>query len=575
MAGFLKSPCDEGVIRSAPDAGSCPRQVGPWILAATILGSSLVFIDGTVVNVALPALQADLHANVAGVQWVFEAYALFLAALILVGGSLGDRFGRRRILAIGTLLFAAASAAAGLSLRVEEVIAARAIQGIGGALLTPGSLAIISAGFSPKERGRAIGTWAGFTAMTSAVGPMLGGWLVDHYSWRWVFFINLPLALIVLWITFWRVPESRDMGVAKLDWPGALTATVGLGALVYGLIQSATLGLTHPIVLGTVSAGLVVLVACLLVEANSQAPMMPLSLFRSRTFSGANLLTLLLYSALSGALFFVPFNLIQVQGYSATAAGASFLPFIVIMFLLSRWSGGLATRYGPRLPLVVGPTVAAIGFALFALPGIGGSYWTTFFPASVILGLGFAITVAPLSTAVMAAVEMRHAGLASGVNNAVSRIAGLLAIAVMSIVLLHIFAASMDGRLAPLRLPPEVRQALDQQKSRLAYATVPTGLNDGMATQVRRAIDESFVAGFRGVSLVAAGLALASALAAGLMIENRSEAIPSRDRGQAPRPVASRGRAPETSASLHPAGALRDGGLSDSEGRGGTRSGEG
>ncbi len=484
----------------------------------------MVFIDGTVVNVALPALQADLRADVTGVQWVFEAYALFLAALILVGGALGDRYGRRRIFAIGTVVFAGASAAGGLSHQVEQVILARAVQGIGGALLTPGSLAIISASFSAEQRGRAIGTWSGFSAMTSAVGPVLGGWLVDHFSWRGVFFINLPLALVVLGLAVWRVPESRDVEAgARLDWPGALTATLGLGGVVYGLIESNRLGLSHPMVLGTVAGGLALLLACAVIEAHSHAPMIPLGLFGSRTFSGANLLTLLLYGALSGALFFVPFNLIQVQGYSATAAGASLLPFIAIMFALSRWSGGLVVRYGARRPLMVGPGIAAVGLALFAVPGIGGSYWTTFFPASVVLGLGMAITVAPLSTAVMGAVEVRHAGLASGINNAVARTAGLLAIAVMSIFLLHAFTAALDHHLAPLKLPVATRQALDQQRSRLTSVQVPAGLSDELAAQVRRGIDESFVAGFRLVTLISAGLALASALGAGLLISDRRE----------------------------------------------------
>jgi EmrB/QacA subfamily drug resistance transporter len=484
----------------------------------------MVFIDGTVVNVALPALQADLRADVTGVQWVFEAYALFLAALILVGGALGDRYGRRRIFVIGTVIFAGASLAGGLGQQVEQVILARAVQGIGGALLTPGSLAIISASFSAEQRGRAIGTWSGFSAMTSAVGPVLGGWLVDHFSWRGVFFINLPLALVVVGLALWHVPESRDVKAgARVDWPGALTVTLGLGGVVYGLIESNRLGLSHPMVVGTVAAGLALLLACVLIEARSHAPMIPLGLFRSRTFSGANLLTLLLYGALSGALFFVPFNLIQVQGYSATAAGASLLPFIAIMFALSRWSGGLVVRYGARRPLMVGPAIAALGLALFALPGIGGSYWTTFFPASAVLGLGMAITVAPLSTAVMGAVDVRHAGLASGINNAVARTAGLLAIAVMSIFLLLAFTSALERHLAPLRLPAETRLAIDQQRSRLADIQVPAGLSDELAARVRRGVDESFVAGFRFVTLIAAGLALASGLGAGLLISDRRE----------------------------------------------------
>ena len=276
-------------------------------------------------------------------QWVVEAYALLLAALMLVGGSLGDRFGRRRVFAVGVTLFALASAWYGMASTAGQFIVARGAQGVGGALLVPGSLAIISASFSDERRGRAIGTWSGFTAMTTAIGPVLGGWLVDNLSWRWVFFINIPLAVIVLLILWARVPESRNEDhVVQLDWPGAILVTVGLGTLVYGLIESANLGLGHPLVLGSVATGVLALAAFVFVEARSRAPMMPLTLFGSRTFSGANIVTLLLYSALGGALFFLPFNLIQVQGYSATEAGASFLPLILVIFLLSRWAGGLA-----------------------------------------------------------------------------------------------------------------------------------------------------------------------------------------------------------------------------------------
>ena len=530
MTTIAKAPCDEGVIEAGRGGGAAAAPVGAagrWVLAATILGSSMAFIDGTVVNVALPTLQRDLGATAAGVQWVVQAYALFLAALILVGGSLGDHFGRKRIYVVGVSLFTLASVGCGVAADVGQLIAFRAAQGVGGALLVPGSLAIISAAFANgEERGRAIGTWSGFTSITSALGPVLGGWLVDNASWRWVFLINVPVAAAVLALTLRHVPESRDPGAARgargLDWTGAGLATVGLGALVYGLTEAPNRGWGDRLVVAALAVGVAALIGFLLVEWRGRSPMMPLDLFRSRTFSGTNGLTLLLYGALGGALFFFPFNLIQVQGYGSTAAGAAFLPMILIMFGLSRWAGGLIGRFGARPPLIVGPTIAALGFALFARPGIGGSYWTTFFPAIVVLGIGMAITVAPLTTAVMGAVEDRHAGLASGINNAVSRTAGLLAIAVFGIVVANAFGTGLEDRLDDLDLPSEARTALDDQRDRLAGAEVPADLEEGTRTAAARAVDEAFLGGFRLVMLLGAGMALASAAIAVLFIEGKA-----------------------------------------------------
>jgi EmrB/QacA subfamily drug resistance transporter len=529
----LKPPCDEGVVKSREAAAPCALASGPWILAATILGSAMAFIDGTVVNVALPQIQARLNATAIDAQWIVESYALFLAALILVGGSLGDHYGRRRIFTLGVVMFAAASVLCGLASSPEQLIVARAVQGVGGALLVPGSLAIISASFEEERRGRAIGTWSGFSGITAAIGPVLGGYLVDNVSWRAAFFINVPLAVVVLWISFRHVPESRDPDARRLDIPGAVLTTLALGGVVYGLIESQNSGFTDPRVLVSLALGVAALVAFVFVEGRVEEPMMPLSLFRSRNFAGANLLTLFLYAALGGSLYYLPFNLIQVHGYSATAAGSAFLPFVLITFVLSRWAGGLVTRYGAKLPLVIGPTITAAGFVLFALPGTEGSYWTTFFPAVVVMGLGMALVIAPLTTTALTSVSGRHAGLASGVNNAVSRTASLLCIPVLGIFVFMTFSTQLDTETKELGLPQEARQQLEAEKVDLAGAEVPEGLDSGTAAAVQRAIDEAFVAGYRVAMLIAAGLAVASAVVAGIMIEGKGRAVESREPGRA------------------------------------------
>jgi EmrB/QacA subfamily drug resistance transporter len=522
MTMLIKSPCEESAALTAEGTGQTTYR-GPWVLIATILASSIAFIDGTVVNVALPALQTGLHASASQIQWVVEAYALLLASLLLLGGSLGDLYGRRKIFLCGVALFAIASSWCGLAPSIGSLIVARGVQGIGAALLVPGSLAIISATYSEDQRGRAIGTWSAFTAVTASIGPVLGGWLVAHVSWRWVFFINLPMAVVVILLSLWKVPESRDETASRnVDWPGAALATFGLGAITYALINYSAAGSNssagssggslaasgHEAVLwGLGLAGLVALLCFVFVESRSPAPMVSLHLFRSRDFSGANLLTFLLYAPFGGVLFFLPLDLIQVQHYSATEAGAALVPMILLIFILSRWSGGLVVRYGAKLPLTIGSLVAAAGFALFLRPGIGGFYWSTFFPAVFVLGLGMAIVVAPLTTAVMESVSSEEAGVASGVNNAVSRIASLLAVAVFGLVLSAGFNRALDGSLAQIEISPALRQDVETQRSKLAGAEIadPT---------VQRAFDEAFVAGYRDVIWVSVGLALLSALSA-------------------------------------------------------------
>jgi EmrB/QacA subfamily drug resistance transporter len=519
MTTAVRAPCDELAIQRGAKATPCAASAQRWVLVAAILGSSMAFIDGTVVNVALPAIQRDLGATVFEAQWVVESYALFLAALLLVGGSLGDRFGRRRVFAIGVAIFGAASLACAASRGVQQLIAARAVQGVGAALLVPGSLALISASFAERERGRAIGTWSGFSGITAALGPVLGGYLVDHLSWAWAFLVNVPLALGVLAIAWTRVPESRNPHApAALDLRGALLATLGLGGVVYAFIEAPTRHWDSPSVLLALLGGVAALIGFVVTEWRAAAPMLPLTFFRNRNFAGTNLLTLLLYAALGGGLFFLPLNLIQVQRYSATAAGAALLPFILIMFVLSRWAGRLVDQFGPRWPLVIGPLIAAAGFAAFALPGAAGSYWRSFFPAIVVLGFGMTVTVAPLTTTVMNAVGRDAAGTASGINNAVSRVAALLAIAMFGSLMAWAFNGSLRDALQAAHVPPGVAGLVQSQRSMLAAMALPPGLDAASAAAIRQAVAEAFVAGFRWIMGGSAALALASAAIAAVFV---------------------------------------------------------
>lgn len=524
MSNIGKPPCEEGVILDGEPAAPCSAPSRRWTLIAAILGSSLAFIDGTVVNVTLPAIQRELGATTSDAQWIMESYALFLASLLLVGGALGDRFGRKRVFMLGVALFTLASIGCSLSSAVGPLIAARTIQGIGAALLVPGSLALISATYPQSERGAAIGTWSAFSGMAAAIGPVIGGFLVEHYSWTWAFLVNVPMGAVLLAICVLKVPESRgDMDAGPIDVLGASLVTVGLAGLVFAFIEAPARGWVAMPIWGAAATGVVAMLLFVRVEMRVASPMLPMGLFRDRNFAGANVLTLLLYAALGGSLFFLPLNLIQVQGYGATAAGAALLPFIAIMFLMSRWSGSLVDRFGSRLPLVVGPVIASAGFAMLALPSIGGSYWATFFPATCVLGLGMSITVAPLTTTVMNAVGKELAGTASGVNNAVSRAAALLAIALFGFVLVVVFNATLDGWLGDLQAPEALVSAIVAQREKLAGMAIPAGYPDTTAAALRHAVSMSFVAGFRGVMLISSALALLSALSAWLFIEGRQQ----------------------------------------------------
>jgi EmrB/QacA subfamily drug resistance transporter len=510
---------------------------GKRVLLATILASSMAFIDGTALNVALDAIQRGLGASGAELIWIVNAYLLLLAALLLLGGSLGDHFGRNRVFGTGIVLFAGASLVCGFAPTAGVLIAARVVQGVGGALMVPGSLAILTATFPADKRGGAIGTWSAFSTLTTIAGPALGGALASAGLWRGVFFINVPLAVIAL-TALTRVPETRDEDAPRaLDYPGTVLIALGLGGLTYGAIAlgqgggSGTGGIggtSTQLDLAILLGGVAALVAFVVVEWRSPHPMVRLTLFRSRTFTGTNLMTFFLYGALSGALFFLPLNLIQVQGYSALLAGFAVLPQALLLMALSPLMGRLVDRVGPWLPLTVGPAIVGVGFVLLALPGVTAgpsAYWYTYLPAILTLGLGMGITVAPLTTAVMGAVPSHQAGVASGVNNAVTRSASVLALAGLGALALFLFAIALAARIAGIALPPGAEQALLAGAAKLGLTPIPPGLDTATQAQVSAAIQGAFVDAFRVVSLVAAGMCFTSALLAGLLVQSRPRAL--------------------------------------------------
>ena len=400
---------------------------GRWVIVAAVLGSGVVFLDGTVVNVALPAISRDLHASVRGLQWMLDGYLVTLSSLLLLGGSAGDRYGRRRVFVAGLAGFVAASVLCGLAPGVGFLIAARALQGVAGALLVPASLSIISSGFDPDDRGRAVGAWSGLAAVAGAAGPLLGGWLVDAASWRYIFFLNVPLAGAAVSIALHHVPETSDDDAGPLDVTGATLVSAGIALVAYALIEHGR----GPASVIAGLAGLAALAAFVAVERRRDHPMLPLSLFRSRQFTGANLTTFAVYGAMSAAMFLVVLRLQVTLGYSALEGGMSFLPFTGLMLTLSARLGALAQRIGPRIPMTVGPLLSAGGLLLLSRVGPGDRYVPAVLPAVVLFGLGMTTTVAPLTSAVLAAVDSRRAGVASGVNNAAARLAGLLGIAVI------------------------------------------------------------------------------------------------------------------------------------------------
>ena len=496
---------------------------GKWILASTILASSMAFIDSTALNVILPSLQNDLQADGTDIFWILNAYLLMLASLILVGGSLGDKLGRRKVFMVGIIVFMVGSAACGFAPSVTWLIGSRAVQGIGGALMIPGSLSIISSTFHRKEKGKAIGTWSAVTTLVTVGGPILGGALGDAGLWRAIFFINLPIGLASLFVLFWKVPESYDESLNhRLDYAGAISVVIGLALVTFGFLEIPELGWSHWKVLGSLVIGGLSLVGFVRVEQVKENPMVPLGLFNNKTFTGANLLTFLLYAALAVGMLFLTLNMVQIQGYRQVQAGMTLLPFTILLASLARWVGGLVDRYGARWLLVSGSILAGFGFLWFSTVGLTKGpeeFWTTFFPGIILFGLGMSLTVVPLTTTVMAAVADQHSGTASGINNAMTRTANVLANATVGALAVVLFSNFLDPIIHSLTLDENARLAVMQQANNLGDARVPETVPSAEHERIKLAYQQSFIAMFNQLMYISAGLASLSALVAFFLIQ--------------------------------------------------------
>ena len=497
---------------------SLNSSTGRWLMVAAVLASSMAFIDATALNVALPALQKALNAGGAELFWVLNAYLLIMAALILIGGVLGDRLGRKRVYMIGISVFVIGSFACGCSGSATMLIVCRIVQGAGGALMIPGSLSLISASFNESERGKAIGTWGSFTTMVTVGGPIVGGALADAGLWRDLFFMNIPLGLGSLLILWFKVPESRGEGSGKpLDLWGALTVARGLALVTFGCLRFPAAGWRDWLVLAALGGGVVLLGVFLVIERRSANPMLPLSLFRNPVFSGVNALTFFLYGGLGIAMLFLPLDMVQVQGYSQMEAGLSFLPFTLLMIALSRPAGALADRYGPRVLLIAGPAAVGVGMLMLSfvgrVEGMSG-FWVSYFPGILVFGLGMAFTVVPLTAAVMGAVGQEFSGMASGVNNALSRVAGVFANAVLGALAVVVFTAAVAKRVDGLGLDGRDRQLVMAETSKLGDAKVPEEVKKAswdISEGVEAAYKEGFVRAYAVILRIAAGLAFAGA----------------------------------------------------------------
>jgi EmrB/QacA subfamily drug resistance transporter len=493
---------------------SISRAQERWILAATIIASTMAFSDMTIVNVALPVLQDSLGASFAAVQWVVESYTLVLSAMILVGGAIGDLYGRRRVFSIGIVIFAIASLGCGLAPDAETLIAARAVQGFGAALMMPGSLAIVSASFPRARQGDAIGLWSVSTGIAMAVAPAFGGWLIDTFSWHAAFLINLPLAALALFITLRHVPESRSDHARSLDFLGMALAILGLGALTYGLISAGERGFADFHASGSMALGALLLVLFVLAEARARDPLVPLRMFKLPNFAGIQAYTFLLWAALHGTTFFVPFRLMQVQGLKPTEAGMALLPLVIIASLLARWFGKLADKVDPRLLLVGGALLTGSGFILLALPDANTHYLIGFLPPLALMGIGMGMCQVPVTVVALNAAGPSHVGTSSAINNMAARTGGLIAIAVFGLVLAHGFGAALTPALQSAGLPDAARAALELQRAKLAGAIVPADLSLEQQAAAAVAIKSAFITGYRWAMGVAGAMAFLSALVA-------------------------------------------------------------
>jgi EmrB/QacA subfamily drug resistance transporter len=492
-----------------------------WTLVAAILGSTVVFLDATVVNVALPAIADGLNAGLAGQQWVVEAYLLALVALLLVGGSFGDQFGRRLMFVTGLIGFGATSVLCAIAPTTEVLIFARALQGIAGALLVPGSLALVASAFDGEARGRAVGTWTAWTGIATVLGPAGGGLLVDQLSWRWIFWVNVPLVVVTVLLTLRHVEESRDPdAVPGIDWVGIVLSALGLGGPVFALIEQPTYGWSDPRVMIPLVGGIILFVLFIVWERRTAHPMLELSLFRVRNFAVANLATLAAYAGLMGGFFFITLFLQQTAGYSAVEAGLATLPTSLMLFVLSPRFGRFASGTGPRLPMTLGPIAGGIGLLLFMRVGADADYLTEVLPAVLVFGLGISAMVAPLTATVLDSVDQNHTGIASGINNGVSRVAGLLAIAVLGAIVAGQFSSAIDDQLAGVALSPAAEDAVVDAQAKPLGAADTGGLDQDEATTVTASVTDASESSFHLAMGIAGALMIAGGIVAGIGIRN-------------------------------------------------------